>query len=285
MSGLSGATWFRLSAASNGAGLRCDDTGAFIGAQPIARRVPDEHGCESWQARPIAELNEALSDAYDLPVDMSSKVGALTVIVGALNSGNLARAQVAALHLHLPDLPRLAKGHLSQEDKFKLACLLCRSGVLDTAAYVQLYPWIDRRDVSNQPRLPAGQPGGGQWTADGGDPNSHSPIKPTQAIPLPWGPFIRPMPGVRPMPPGAIRPLPPDVIPPMDIPGGVPREGIPQNPYPDQPECEEEWQHALKECIKLSNRGQINSKSGWGSSIGQCMRGMVSQDCGGNPTA
>jgi hypothetical protein len=194
MNGISGATWFRLSAGRDGDGVRCDETGAFVGAQPIVLYAPDDRGRESWQARPVAELNEALSSAYDLPVNMSSKAGALTVIVAALNSSNLARAQVAALQLHLPDLPRLAKGRHSQEDKFKLACLLWRSGVLDTAAFLQLDCRIDRRDVSNQPRVPAGQPGGGQWTTDGGDETPHSPIVPAQAIPLPWGPFVRPIP-------------------------------------------------------------------------------------------
>jgi hypothetical protein len=283
MNAISGATWFRLSAAGDGAGTRCDETGAFVGAQPIVVHVPNDHGCESWRARPVAELNEALSRAYDLPVDMSPRVGALATIAAALNSGNLARAQVAALQLRLPNLPVVAQGRYPEEDKFKLACLLWQSGVLGTAAYIQLYRRIDKRDVSNQPRVPAGQPGGGQWTTDGGDETPQPAIVPAQTIPLPWGPFIRPMPGVRPLPPGAIRPLPPDFMPPLDIPGSVPREGIPQNPYPDRPECAEEWDAAYSYCKKLKDRGLLGQGDyrGSGKNMWQCMMGQVSQDCGG----
>src|SRR5260370_38981153 len=205
MKGLSNATWFRLAAAHDASGVRCDETGTFVGTKPLILHVPDGHGSETWQPCSVTELNEVLSDAYDLP-----------------------RAQVAALHLHLPDLPRLANGSHPQEDeedKVKLACLLHQSGVLDTAAYVGRDSRLERRDVSNQPRIPAGQPGGGRWTTDGGDQSPQSPIVPTQAIPLPWGPFIRPLPGVRPVPPGAIRPLPPDILPTLDIPGAQPRDG------------------------------------------------------------
>src|SRR5260221_5026442 len=287
MKGLSNATWFRLAAAHDASGVRCDETGTFVGTKPLILHVPDGHGSETWQPCSVTELNEVLSDAYDLPIDMSSKLGALTVIAGPLNSGHIARAQLAALHLHLPDLPRLANGRHPQEDeedKVKLACLLHQSGVLDTAAYVGRDSRLERRDVSNQPRIPAGQPGGGQWTTDGGDQSPQSPIVPTQAIPLPWGPFIRPLPGVRPVPPGAIRPLPPDIIPPLDIPGGVPREGIPQNPYPDRPECVEEWEAAYRYCKNLKDRGLLGEGDyrGSGKNMWQCMMGQVPEDCGGN---
>jgi hypothetical protein len=49
---------------------------------------------------------------------------------------------------------------------------------------------FDKRDVSDEPRVPAGQPGGGEWEAEDedGDADETSPdplLIPAQAVPLP----------------------------------------------------------------------------------------------------
>jgi hypothetical protein len=51
-------------------------------------------------------------------------------VAGALNEGNLAKAQIAALHLHLPDLPPLAKGEGTGVEIATLAIQLRRTGIL-----------------------------------------------------------------------------------------------------------------------------------------------------------
>jgi hypothetical protein len=70
---------------------------------------------------------------------------------------------------------------------------------------------------------------------------------------------------------------------PLEIPG-VTRE--PVNPYPDQPECEEEWTHAFRFCRDQQQRGKLKGGyGGFGKDFTNCVMGMVSEACGGNPTA
>jgi hypothetical protein len=65
-----------------------------------------------------------------LPVDTAGKCGGLNVAARALSTGNIALAQIAALHLQLPDLPTLEKGAGSPEAMARLAASLYWSGLL-----------------------------------------------------------------------------------------------------------------------------------------------------------
>lgn len=285
MRNLSDATWFRLSAPGDVSGVSCYEGGVFVGHIPLLARVADERDREVWVSRPVADLNSALTASYGLPVDVSGKAGNLGTIARALNSHSLALAQIATLHLRMPDLPRLAKGRMSQEQMFALAAVLYQSGVLDIElASAHVTNEAAKRDVSSEPRIPRGQPGAGQWTTGGNTASSELPVVPTQAVPmpLPWGPLIRP--GIRPLPPGVIRPMPPEIAPPLDIPGSVPREGIPQNPYPDRPECADEWDEAYRFCKRLKDQGLLGRGDyrGAGKNMWECMMGRVSENCGGN---
>jgi hypothetical protein len=78
-------------------------------------------------------------------------------------------------------------------------------------------------------------------------------------------------------------PLPSEVIPPpIAIPNTFPRE-LPTNPYPDRPECEEEWAAATKYCMERLRKGLMGgSARGIGRFVDECIRGQVSEDCGGN---
>jgi hypothetical protein len=96
-----------------------------------------------------------------------------------------------------------------------------------------------------------------------------------QAIPLP---VPIPLPFELPLP-SEITPFPP-----LILPDGMQRDPVPANPYPDRPECEEEWAHAANECGKMFNNYQLKpGRRGFGADIARCIRGMVSQDCSGNP--
>ena len=93
------------------------------------------------------------------------------------------------------------------------------------------------------------------------------------------GPFEPAIPNVP-----KLGPFPSEVMPPpIAIPNAFPRE-LPINPYPDRPECEEEWAAATKYCFGLVNRGLLGKDGhrGFGKSLSQCIMGQVSQECGGN---
>jgi hypothetical protein len=154
------------------------------------------------------------------------------------------------------------------------ACPTCRaskhSGMLKTT-------W----DENRHPRWSAGTSDsrGGQFrpadAADAAASATDPPTRTTQAIPFP---------GAIPFP--FELPLPTEIMPfgPIIVPDGMERDGIPQNPYPDNPDCEEQWAHAKAECIDKSKRKQLKpGRSGFGADIARCMRGLVSEACGGNP--
>jgi len=130
MMDLRGATWFRLSQAHVAYGLACDENGAFLGPIPLVALTRDGLGEDIWRARPIPELNLELGAHYGLPIDITTKAKGLATVAGALNEGNLAKAQIAALHLHLPDLPPLAKGERTGVETATLAIQLRRTGIL-----------------------------------------------------------------------------------------------------------------------------------------------------------
>ena len=97
--------FFRLS--DNG--VRCDETGLFIGGAPMFTRVPGSGRRESWQMRPLGDQNNALSACYGFPVDITVKRDALAAVAQALQRGDVALAQISALLLRLPEPLSLAK--------------------------------------------------------------------------------------------------------------------------------------------------------------------------------
>lgn len=85
--------------------------------------------------------------------------------------------------------------------------------------------------------------------------------------------------------PGGI-PFPSEILPPLVIPNISPRD-LPKNPYPDRPECEQEWAEATAFCKRLLERNQLGSGDyrGMGRTLYECIMGQISEDCGGNSTA
>jgi hypothetical protein len=174
------------------------------------------------------------------------------------------------LHLQIPDPPALAKGAQSADELVALAKELYASGMLKR-------DW----DPSKHPRWPAGSPDGtggrfapGDVDLDGAPADeSSASTRTAQAIPIPFEAVI---------PRGAI-PWPSEIAPPLGI---YPRREL-VNPFPDDPECEKEWAAALLDCWKLKTNKQLGrgDNRGSGRTFDQCVRGRVSERCGGNPTA
>lgn len=143
---------FRLALRGDRFGVGCDSDGAFIGPIPLIERRVDSFGRTLWKPRPAAALNRDLSFCYGLPVNIAGKAAGLAAISNALNDGALLRAQIATLHLQLPDLPRLADGTHAYEQRVALAKALHWSGLLKA-------DW----DPARHPRL-GGPPNAG-WFA------------------------------------------------------------------------------------------------------------------------
>jgi len=193
----------------------------------------------------------------------------LAAIAGALNRGDLLHAHIATLHLEIPNPPALAKGAQSATELVALAKELHASGMLQR-------DW----DPSKHPRWPAGSPdsiGGrfapGDESADA-SPEDESRSRTAQlasTIPIPFEAIT----------PRGI-PWPSEITPPLGI---YPRREL-ENPFPNDPECEQEWADALLDCWKLKTRKQLRRGDNRGSgTFEQCVRGRVSERCGGNPTA
>lgn len=111
----------------------------------------------------------------------------------------------------------------------------------------------------------------GQWTDGAGDDGNLIHAQAVIAEPLIeplFGEMVRPFPGTI------------DVVPPMMFPRA-------KNPYPDKPECVEEWAHAEQFCRDLRRRGKLGKDGyrGFGKTYQQCLLGQVSEACGGNPVA
>jgi hypothetical protein len=135
--------------------LSCSAAGLHLGETPLLERSEDG---SQWRPRAIGDLSRELSKCYGLPVDMTSKVGGLTAVSAALNRGDIAYAQIAVLHLRMPDTPTLEKLTIADET-LDLARSLIESGLLKI-------DW----DEAKHPRWPDGSPdsAGGRFAPAGG---------------------------------------------------------------------------------------------------------------------
>jgi hypothetical protein len=131
-----------------------DDNGATLGPDCVlVRRVADKYRC--LHPKEAAAIQQALFGPGDDP----DRLFILSRgIARSLNAGNLALAQIYGLRIPLPDLD---------------AARLRR---LATAA-----PFIKANFNPDEPRIPAGEPGGGEWTdggtgASGDDASPDSPL-------------------------------------------------------------------------------------------------------------
>ena len=120
MDGLPFARTFRLRPGA----LECDADGLRVGGVALLAR--DARG--AWTKRDGSELNRELSKLYGLPLDCERKGRALEAVAAALTNGELARAQIGALLLRLPDPPASAGAQADGSEKQRLVdgLLACR---------------------------------------------------------------------------------------------------------------------------------------------------------------
>jgi hypothetical protein len=247
-------------------GIYCGEQGAFVGEVALLIKQRDPAGSQKWTVRSLSEINRDLSKQYGVPVEFKLKAGGFATIARALDRGDMVLAQLAMLHLQLPD-PPLANTVASNKET---ARKLLSSGLLKA-------DW----NPDEHPRWPRGTPSGigGEFAPKdtaGNDPvNATSDVKPSPVqltIPAPIE-----IPGM--LPPSEILPVPlaPPNINPLHV---------PQNPYPERPKCVEEWAQATEYCMELVRKGWLGRGAyrGMGKTLSQCIIGQVSEDCGGNST-
>jgi hypothetical protein len=138
---LSFARYFRLHSGA----IECDVDGLRVGSAALLAR--DAKG--SWTRRDGGELNHELSKLYGLPLDCERKSGALDAVAAALTNGELARAQIGALLLQLPDPPASADAQPDGLEKRRLARDLVACGLLKADA-----DWDDKHPRTGAPPNP-----------------------------------------------------------------------------------------------------------------------------------
>jgi hypothetical protein len=134
-------------AAEAGRGVFCGTNGVFVGSVPLLERCRDSNRAEAWRPRAAHELNRDLRKCYRVPIDVEGKTSGLAAICRALNRGDLLHAQIATLHLQIPDPPTLEKSAQIAGAAFDLTSALRASGLLK-----------EEWDENKHPRRPAGSP-------------------------------------------------------------------------------------------------------------------------------
>jgi len=129
-------------------GLTCDEDGLALGPAILAKVVRDAEGQRIYRLRPPEDIAQALRLAYGPVPDRVIERWAcgLARVAELLAEGEAARACIHAVLLGFPEI--------APEGMAKLA-----------RAALRKYgdAWED------EPRVPAGNPDGGQWTSGGPD--------------------------------------------------------------------------------------------------------------------
>jgi hypothetical protein len=169
MFAMPGLRTFSLTTDAGNEGVSCCANGVFVGGVPLLAR--EGVGAASvWNTRPIAELNEALSTRYRLPIDVSAKAAALELLANAFNRDDYAFAAIVAVQLQFSNPPPLGKCVETDEEQ-RRAIELYRSGLLKA-------DW----DPAKHPR--AGAPPNPGWFAPKPKPPSVPSVKPRTGWPL-----------------------------------------------------------------------------------------------------
>jgi len=138
---------YRL-APRGGGRLSCDKGGVALGPAELVRAGANAAGCRRYEVRPPHGLGRVLSAAYGpQPEEIVFRLHrGLSRAASAIEAGDLCLAGIETVLLRLPDPTRSALAKLAEFAELE------KGGT----------------DWENQPRVPAGQPDGGQWTTEGG---------------------------------------------------------------------------------------------------------------------
>jgi hypothetical protein len=183
-------------------GISCDESGVFIaGDVPLVVRSQKAAGLAIYQARPPQTLAALLARAYGADIDFSAHMVGLSRIAQYMTDGKWVLAKIAAVQLRLSSAPdAVALKKLLADGTTRCSC--------DRPKRPKRRSHRARKgDVSNEPRIPAGQSGGGEWTTDGGSerPGSNPLVVPAQAI---APPVTMPIPFELPLAPDEVAPVP-----------------------------------------------------------------------------
>jgi hypothetical protein len=141
MGDLSFARCFRL----RPGGVECDAGGLRVGDVALVAR--DANG--AWTRRDENALSRELSKLYGLPLDFGSRRRGVDAVAAALAKGEIARAQIAALLLRLPDPPASVGGQSDKLEKRRLADELLACGLLKADA-----DWDEKHPRAGAPPNP-----------------------------------------------------------------------------------------------------------------------------------
>ena len=119
-----------------------NERGAFLGrGTPLLER--DAIG--RWRPRSRNVLERIVSRGYGTTVDLEWRMECLAVVARALNKSDRSLAAIALVHASFPALP--------ETDSWR------RMAIIDPLS--KFNP-----DWEDEPRIPGGNPGGGQWTSE-----------------------------------------------------------------------------------------------------------------------
>jgi hypothetical protein len=254
------ARGYRLDPSNHPQGVGCDESGPNLGPFRLLHRT-----AQGVEPRSLSDLDFLLSQTFDEPITSAVLRLRLAEIAKLLNADNIPRAMIATQLLKLPVLdPEQTKRALKAERMLKAG-----------------FNPDEARDTR------------GRWTgAETGTlapPKTTNPVEhrnpllvPAQAI------LVEPMIGDLPIAGPIPLPMPMDIVPPVvGNPDVISPRTPTTNPYPEKRKCVEEWAKANEYCYDLKRRGLLgaNGYRGFGKGLSQCIRGMVSEECGGNPTA
>src|SRR5260221_7991007 len=242
---------YKLAPRPDRMGLSCTDQGVCWGPLALVERQSDGGGRNRFVPRDQNQLERILGTAFGLKADLTTRMNGLRTIAKALNEGNLGRAQIVTLHLKLPPLPDT-----------------------DTSKRLEIAEQLVKFNFDpNQLRDERGK-----WSLEGEASSAKPPGIPLQATTvIPFPPEM-----IIPLPPAIPMPIVPPAIGPIPIP--LPDRAYRDRPPPDiaepadrdKEDCDEEWNHAWKKCWELQKGKRLGPYSGFGSSVEQCARGMVS---------
>jgi hypothetical protein len=121
---LSATREFRL----HSEGQQCDEAGLTFCGVPLLQRTKPLGGQVVWSPKPPDEIEPAMSARFGAPVALARTRAQLDFVARCLTTGDVALAQIATLHLRLPDPPPLAKASLPPSSD--LVAQLIASGLL-----------------------------------------------------------------------------------------------------------------------------------------------------------
>jgi len=138
----------------------CDKDGVRIGGRPMLECRSPNSSRPSWSVRESKEINAALTELFGVPVDAQEKIAGLRVAADALNSGDVAKAQIAVLLMRLPS-PPVREATYDQRARFHKRMRECG--------------WLSKDwDPQKHPRSGVAPNPGRFAPVEGGD-SSHSP--------------------------------------------------------------------------------------------------------------